>query len=284
MPHAAARTRHSNVRVAAEDAVEIRAQRGGERLGDACGRATAKEAVKTCFHRRSRFVIEQSLHLGHAGRGKPRRVAIRLRREESEAVAAQFEVAGRTLLAAFVVLAGGAQDVRTTESHRAATALAARARNFGVQDVPARRAHVFREDLSRHMPSRILGHGKQVKAFFLEVEGPSASLGARPRGHMERESDEEKFEFFIDPAAEDHAGLSKVQIKIHEHGTEVRRAEQRVASPQSSPLFHQVTEGLASFRHRSKPSNTGAMPEKSRGFGGWPPSTPKVFLFVHLLS
>ncbi|MFM8327350.1 MAG: hypothetical protein ACKN9U_21030, partial [Pirellulaceae bacterium] len=46
---------------------------------------------------------------------------------------------------------------------------------------------------------------------------------------------------------------------------------QQVASPQSLPLFHQVTERIAGFQQHSKPSNTGAMPGKSRGFGGWPP-------------
>ena len=117
-----------------------------------------------------------------------------------------------------------------------------------MQDVCARRSHVFREDLSRHVAARILGHGKKVEVFLLEMECPGTGLGLRPGGHMQREGSEEQFEFFIHPAAEHHSGLSEVQIKIHEHGAEIRGTEQRVAPPHE-PTFDPRDSLVRNFAH-----------------------------------
>jgi hypothetical protein len=65
---------------------------------------------------------------------------------------------------------------------------------------------------------------------------------------MERQGNEEQFEFFIDPAAEHHSGLSEVQIKIHEHGAEVRGTEQRVAATHE-PAFDPRDSLLRNFAH-----------------------------------
>ena len=54
---------------------------------------------------------------------------------------------------------------------------------------------------------------------------PCAGFGLGTGGGVQGERGEEQLELFVRPAAEHHGVLPEVQVDIHEHRAEIRRAK-----------------------------------------------------------